>query len=215
MPIRVLIVDDHDLVRAGIRSLLSNSVDIEVIGESSSGENALQVAPDLRPDVVLMDIQMPNGMSGIEASNRLNNRFPSIKIIILTASNDVSMSKLLLKQQGVSGYLTKGSSSEEMFTAIKACYSGKKHISPEMAQKLAISSLDDQDSPFEKLSTREMDVLMKITSGKTNQEIAQELSLSPKTTSTYRTRLMEKLEVKNDVELTKLSLQHGLGQTSQ
>lgn len=208
MVIRVLIVDDHDLVRAGIKRLLADVADIVVTGECSTGEEALQSIATLQPHVVLMDINMP-GIGGVEASKRIHERLPDIKIIILTATNEASMSKLMLKH-GVAGYLTKGSGFDEMITAIKQVFAGQKYISPAVAQKLAMSAVQDTQSPVESLSRREMEVLMKISAGKSNREIAEELHLSPKTTSTYRARLLEKLGVSNDVELTKLSIQYGL-----
>lgn len=212
MVIRVLIVDDHDLVRAGVIRLLADVPDIVVTGECSTGEEALQAIAQLQPHVVLMDINMP-GIGGIEASKRINERAPDIKIIILTATNEASMSKLMLKN-GVMGYITKGSDFDEMINAIKQVYSGKKFISPVVAQKLAMSAVDDTKSPVEHLSRREMEVLMKISAGKSNREIAEQLNLSPKTTSTYRSRLLEKLGVSNDVELTKLSMQYGLDEST-
>lgn len=208
MVIRVLIVDDHDLVRAGVMRLLADVPDIVVIGECATGEEALSEITKLQPHVILMDLNMP-GIGGIEASKRIHDRSPEIKIIILTATNEASMSKLMLKH-GVSGYLTKGSDFDEMIRAIKQVFSGQKYISPAVAQKLALSAVQDNESPVESLSRREMEVLMKISTGKSNREIAEELHLSPKTTSTYRARLLEKLGVSNDVELTKLTIQYGL-----
>lgn len=208
MVIRVLIVDDHDLVRAGVKRLLADVPDVEVISECSRGEDALREVEKLQPDVVLMDLIMP-GIGGIEASKRIHDRFPEVKVIILTATNEPSVSKLMLKN-GVSGYLTKDSDFEEMVKAIKHVHCGRTHLSYAVAQKLALSAVQDNESPIENLSRREMEVLMKISAGQNNREIADELHLSPKTTSTYRARLLEKLGVSNDVELAKLSMQYGL-----
>jgi two-component system, NarL family, invasion response regulator UvrY len=206
--IKTLIVDDHDLVRAGITRLLSDIPDIEVIGECASGEEALTACQQLRPDIVLLDLHMP-GMGGMEAAKRIIDRYNETKVIILTAESETPLSKHTLKF-GVAGYLTKGSDIDEMIHAIKQVQAGQRYISPMVAQKLALSILDGNQSPLDKLSKRELEVLIRISKGQSNREIAEQLHLSPKTTSTYRSRLLEKLNASNDVELSRICREGGL-----
>jgi two-component system, NarL family, invasion response regulator UvrY len=206
--IKTLIVDDHDLVRAGITRLLSDIPEIEVVGECASGEEALTACQKLHPDIVLLDLHMP-GMGGMEAAKRIIDRYTEIKVIILTAESETPLSKHTLKF-GVAGYLTKGSDIDEMIHAIKQVQAGQRYISPMVAQKLALSILDGNQSPLDKLSKRELEVLIRISKGQSNREIAEQLHLSPKTTSTYRSRLLEKLNASNDVELSRICREGGL-----
>lgn len=206
--IKILIVDDHDLVRAGITRLLEDTGEIEIVGECASGEQAMSACQQLRPEIVLMDLHMP-GMGGMEAAKRIISRYNDIKVIILTAESEAPISKHTIKI-GVSGYLTKGCAVDEILNAIKQVQAGKRYISPLVAQKLALSMLDGDKSPLDKLSKRELEVLIRISQGQTNREIAEQLHLSPKTTSTYRTRLLEKLKAANDVELSKICSEAGL-----
>ena len=207
--ITVLLVDDHDLVRAGVKSLLSDLSDIKVIGEASSGEEALRIAREKRPHVVLMDVRMP-GIGGLEATRKLLRADPDVKIIALTVCGEEPFPSKLL-QAGAAGYLTKGSGIEEMVQAIHSVHSGKRYISPEVAQQLALKHLsDDKASPFDALSERELQVMLMITSGQKVQDISDKLHLSPKTVNSYRYRLFDKLNVNSDVELTHLAIRHGI-----
>lgn len=205
--ITVLIVDDHELVRAGIRSLLTSVNGIKVLAEASNGEEAIKVAREKRPQVVLMDVRMP-GIGGLEATRKLLRADPDIKVIALTVCNEEPFPSKLL-QAGAAGYLTKGSGSDEMVKAIQSVCHGKRYISPEVAQSLALKHLsDDKESPFDILSEREMQVMLMITAGQKVQEISDKLCLSPKTVNSYRYRLFEKLSVNSDVELTHLAIRH-------
>jgi two-component system invasion response regulator UvrY len=207
--INVLLVDDHELVRTGIRRLLEDVSGIKVYAEAKSGEEALSEARKRRPDVVLMDVSMP-GIGGLEATRKLMQLYPDLPIIIVTVHTDDPFPSSLLKA-GASGYLHKGCSVDEIITAIKAVHGGKRYISPDIAQNLALSLLPGNDkSPFEALSQREMQVLLMLVQGNKVHEISDKLCLSPKTVSTYRTRLCEKLRVGNDAELTRLAMHHGL-----
>jgi len=207
--ITVLIVDDHELVRAGIRSLLSGVNGIKVIGEASSGEEAVKVAREKHPNVVLMDVRMP-GIGGLEATRKLLRADPDIKVIALTVCDEEPFPSKLL-QAGAAGYLTKGSALEEMVQAIHSVHHGKRYLSPEVAQQLALKHLSDEKaSPFESLSERELQVMLMITSGQKVQEISDKLCLSPKTVNSYRYRLFDKLNVHSDVELTHLAIRHGI-----
>lgn len=205
----VLVVDDHELVRAGIVSLLSNLNDITIIDEASTGEEAIQKAQKHQPNIILMDVRMP-GIGGLQATINILNRCPNTKIIALTVCNDDLFPTKLL-QAGAHGYLTKNTSKEEINLAISNVLTGKRYISPEIASKIAFKHLTDQGCPpFESLSERELQVTMMITSGHKVQQISEVLFLSPKTVNSYRYRIFEKLNVKNDVELTRLAIKHGI-----
>lgn len=207
--IKVLIVDDHALVRMGIRRLLEDLPDVEVVAEAESGEVALAMVKSHKPDVVLLDMKMP-GIDGWEVTRRLKKSNPYVKVIAVTAiSNEPMPSRVL--QLGAMGYLTKESGAEEMAAAIRKVYIGEKYLSAAIAQKMAINSLQaPSESPFDVLSEREMQVMLMITSGMTVQDIAERLFLSSKTINGYRYRIFEKLGLKNDVELTYLAMKHKL-----
>ncbi len=207
--INVLLVDDHELVRTGIKRLLDDVQDIKVMAEASSGEDAITMVRDNRPDVVLMDVSMP-GIGGLEATRRLLTMDPELPVIIVTVHTDDPFPSRLL-QAGAVGYLSKGTSVDEMVQAIQDVYEGKRYISPEIAQKLALSMLPGNDaSPFDKLSQRELQVLYMLIQGDKVQTISDKLCLSPKTVSTYRSRLFDKLGVRNDAELTRLAMRYGM-----
>lgn len=209
--IKVLIVDDHALVRLGIRRLLEDLADIEVIGEAASGEAAIQFARDNVPDVVLLDVKMP-GIGGLEATKRLLRINEAIKVIAVTAfTNDPFPARVL--NAGAMGYLTKECNLAELESAIRKVYKGERHLSPEIAQQLALKSLSDSkehETPFDSLSERELQVMIMITAGLKVQEISDKLCLSTKTVNSYRYRIFDKLKIKNDVELTYLALRHQL-----
>lgn len=208
--IKVLIVDDHELVRVGIRKLLQEFKEIEVVGDSQSGEDAVAIARDLKPDVVLMDVKMP-GIGGLEATKRILRMNPQLKIIVVTACFEEPFPSRLL-QAGACGYITKSASPEEVISAIKKVHQGQRYISPEIAQQLALRTLiAPEDTPFDRLSERELQVLLMITNGATVNDIAEKLCISIKTVHSYRYRLFEKLAVQNDVELTRLAIRHGMG----
>lgn len=209
--IKVLLVDDHELVRTGIQQILTRAGGVEVVGAVSSGEEALQQVTRLEPDIVLMDVSMP-GMGGIEATRRILCSYPSLKVIALTVHDDDPF-PARLHEAGAMGYLTKGCPADEMMNAIHLVAKGHPYISSEMAKKHALAEWSGQDqnaSPFVLLSHREMQVAMLILEGKKNQEVSDTLNLSPKTVSTYRQRVYEKLSVANDVELTRLAYRFGI-----
>lgn len=207
--IRVLLVDDHKLVRTGIRLILEDTPDLRVAGEAESGETALALAGELKPDVVLMDVSMP-GIGGLEATRRLLARDTKIKVIVVSV-HAAEPYPLRLMEAGAHGYLTKDCAAEEIVTAIRQVQAGKRYITASIAQQLALAKVDaNRGSPFEQLSQRETQVMLMVTSGQSPQAIAKKLHLSPKTVSTYRTRLFEKLGVENDVGLTRLALRYGV-----
>ena len=208
--IRILIVDDHDLFRAGMRSILEHEDGLYVVGECASGEDALEAVHREAPDLVLMDINMP-GIGGIEATRQILKLAPSVKVIAVTVLSDDPFPHQLL-DAGALGYLSKGCSSAEMLEAIRMVMRGLHYISNDVAQKLTLAGFRShgESSPLGTLTPREMQVMMMITSGQRNQQISDALFLSPKTVSTYRYRLFEKLDVTSDVELTRLAIRHGL-----
>ena len=204
-----MLVDDHDLVRTGIKRLLEDHPNIEIVGEAVSGEEAVQQVTEYDPDVVLMDINMP-GIGGLEATRKLLQRKPQLKIIVVTMHDDDLFPQRFLKA-GALGYVTKGAKVEEILQAIRAVMANKRYLSPLIAQQLALSQVGEETtSPFESLSEREMQVLLMMMDGQSIGAISEKLCLSPKTVSTYRTRLYAKLGVQNDIELARLALLHGV-----
>jgi two-component system invasion response regulator UvrY len=207
--INVMLVDDHDLVRSGIKSMLTDVGDIEVVAEADSGEQAVRQAREIKPDVILMDLSMP-GIGGMEATRKITRSMPGAKIIAVTVHEDEPFPARLL-EAGAVGYLTKGCDVREIIVAIKSVYLGEQYLTPEVAQKLALSFVNHRDkAPLEELTLRETQVMLMIVKGAPNKQISEKLCLSPKTTSTYRYRLFEKLGVINDVELTRFAIRHGL-----
>lgn len=207
--IKVLIVDDHALVRMGIRRLLDDLPDIKVIAEAENGEVALSLVKTSLPDVVLLDMKMP-GMDGWEVTRRLNKTNPDIKVIAVTAMSAETLPSRVL-QLGAVGYLTKESTPEEMAQAIRKVVKGDIYLSAEIAQKMAINSLQaSKGSPFDCLSEREMQITLMITTGMAVPDIADQLFISTKTVNSHRYRIFEKVLVKNDVELTHLAMKHRL-----
>jgi len=206
--INVLLVDDHELVRTGIESILSKSTAIHVMAVANSGEEALELVLKQKPDVVLMDVNMP-GIGGIEATKRLYQKYPSIKVIALSVHEDGPIPNQFMRL-GAHGYLCKNSSAEEMIAAILRVHLGKRYLANTVANNLYFSQLDNDENPFEALSQREMQVVMMTLQGMSVNEMGSQLILSPKTISTYRHRVHEKLGVKNEVELAQLAMQYDL-----
>jgi two-component system invasion response regulator UvrY len=207
--IKVLIVDDHEILRTGIRKLLQEITDFEIVGEACTGEEAVELARTQSPNLVLMDIKMP-GIGGMEATRRILTINPNIKVIGLTACEEEPFPTRML-QAGASGYVTKGSGLDEVLLAIRKVLGGQQYVSPEIAQILALKNLQEAEgSPFEQLSARELQILLMITNGQNIKEISKKLNLSTKTIHTYRYRILQKLKVENDVELTHLALRHGV-----
>jgi len=208
--ISILLVDDHKIVRSGIRHIIDATPGLRVVAEADSGEDAVDCVKEHQPDVVLMDLQMP-GIGGLEATRTIVRQNPETKILVLTVCDDDIFSVRLLKS-GALGYLTKGCESDELLKAIKQVAGGERYLSPELAQQLALKRFDGDEevSPFEDLSGRELQVMLMITKGLKVPEIAEKLHLSTKTINTYRYRLFAKLNLKNDVELTHLAIQYEL-----
>lgn len=207
--IKVLVVDDHDLVRMGISRMLADDAEIEVIGEADSGEQAIKMVRALSPDVVLLDVNMPN-IGGVETTKRLRQFDENVKILAVSSVSSQPYPSMLLKA-GVNGYITKGTPLVEMIKAIKKVYQGSKYFSSDVAEQLADMLLtDNEESPFDRLSEREKQVAMMVVNCQSPQQIADQLFVSVKTVNTYRYRIFEKVGVDSDVKLTHLAMRHGL-----
>ena len=207
---RVLIVDDHDLVRFGFKSLLGSQDNVEVLDALSSGEEAINWCRDNKGevDVILMDLNMP-GIGGIEATHRISKTWPEVGIIIITVHDSGPLPKQL-RNGGAKGYLNKGNNFDEMIEAITDVHQGKHYIAKDIAQQLALSILPGEKNLIDGLSMRETQVLMMIAQGTKTIKISEMLNLSPKTISTYRARLYEKLDVSSDIEMLHLAMKYGM-----
>lgn len=207
--ISVLITDDHALVRSGIRRLLEDSKQVKIVGEAECGEDSLQMTQDLKPDVILMDVNMP-GIGGVETCRRILQRNPKQKIIVLTVHSEKTFPKRML-EIGAKGYLTKECGVDEMIEAINQVNDGNSYIASSIAQQLALSLLPGNEAnPIDKLSRREFQVMLMISNGLSNMQMSEKLCLSPKTISTYRLRLLEKLDAHSEVDLIKIAVEQGM-----
>lgn len=209
-PIRILLVDDHAMLRAGLRALLSAEPDLDVVGEASNGEEAVALAADLKPDVVVMDIAMPV-MNGLEATRRITAARPETRVLALTMHAEEQY-LLEVLQSGGSGYVLKRSADTELMEAIRAVSRGEAFLYPSGVKMLLsrYSTSGAADRPKHDLSEREQEVLTLTAAGYSNQEIAARLAISPKTVDTYRQRIMEKLDLHHRAELVHYALDRGL-----
>ncbi len=205
--IRVMIVDDHTMVRAAIGHLIGGVGDIRVVAESDSGEQALDKLRSKDIDTILCDIHMP-GMGGYECLKRAHRCYPQLGLVALTAEADVSLARQVL-EIGVHAYVTKDADPDELIDAIRKATRGERFVSSRIAQEIALHSASVAEDPFEELSRREQQVLRMILEGKGNTGISDALCVSPKTISTYRTRIYEKLGVSTDIDLLRLAVKAG------
>jgi two-component system response regulator NreC len=211
MSIRILIADDHGVLRAGLRSLLNSEPDITVVGEAADGEEALCLAADLRPDIVLMDINMP-GTGGLDATRRLQESMPEISVLVLTVHEDDGLLREAI-QCGASGYILKQALESELINAIHAVYRGQMYIHPAMTRALLSVEPEPQPArqdPVESLTPREVEVLRLVALGYTNRQIAGQLSISVRTVESHRAKVMAKLNLHSRVGLVRYAAQHGL-----
>ncbi|MDX1524453.1 MAG: response regulator transcription factor [Anaerolineae bacterium] len=209
---KLLLVDDHQVVRHGIKALFANEPDIEIVGEADNGREALRLIPELEPEVVLMDISMP-GLNGIEATRQLRQHYPDIKIVILSMhANEEYVFQVL--QAGASGYVLKQSDSIEMVAAIRSVLAGGSFLSPPISRAvidgyLSRAEARGQGQEPEVLTSREREVLQLLAEGNSNKEIADSLTISVKTVETHRSNMMRKLDARNKTDLVKYAIRKG------
>ncbi|WP_047549891.1 response regulator [Methylotenera sp. G11] len=206
--INVMLVDDHAVVRMGFKMLLESDADMKVIAEAESGEMAIQRYMEHKPDVVVMDITMP-GIGGLEAIERILAKDNAAKILVLSAHEDSVHPKRVLNA-GAMGYLTKRSAAEELIKAIRTVASGKKYLEASVAQQMAIQQLSGDQNPVDVLSPREFEVFMALAKGKTTNEIAETLFLSPRTVGTHLYNIKQKLNANNSAEIALIAMRSGL-----
>jgi len=206
--IRVMLVDDHAVVRAGFRRLIETMADMEVVGEAASGEEACRQAATLRPDVVVLDISMP-GIGGLETIGRLARVAPEARVLVLSVHENEPFPSLAL-ERGASGYLTKRCAPEELITAVRELAHGRKYLASDVARRIALGRSDGEPKRLASLSPRELEVFGSLARGRSVNEIAANLNLSPKTVHVHRANLLAKLGVKTTAELVALAVRHGV-----
>lgn len=209
MTIRIYLIDDHALVRTGMRMILAGETDIEVIGEAENGEEALPQIRKLDPDVVLCDLHLP-GLSGLEITERITRSDLHARVIIVSVLEDGPLPKRLL-EAGASGYIGKAGDAGELLRAVRDVARGKRYLGSNVAQNLALSNVGSGNgSPFDDLSPRELEVAMLLSQGLRQEDIAKRLSLSAKTVNTHKTRLFQKVGIQDSISLARLAAQYGL-----
>jgi two-component system, NarL family, response regulator NreC len=209
MPIRVLIADDHGVVAEGLKHLIEAQQDLQVIGIVADGREAVRTAREAQPDVVVMDLSMPE-LNGADATRAILERDPKCRVIVLSMYAEREYVRRALRA-GAVGYVVKRSAAKELVDAIRAVHAGQRYLSPRIADVVIDDySAEERDDPLAKLSAREREVLQLLAEGKTGAEIAQRLALSPKTVETYRARLVEKLGIRDVAGLVRFAIQHGI-----
>jgi two-component system invasion response regulator UvrY len=207
--IKVLIADDHTVVRQGLKQILANDEQLTVVGEAASGNEVLKQLENLNVDVLILDITMP-GKNGLDVLKEVKRKRPALPVLVLSMHPEDQFAIRILRA-GAAGYITKESAPEELVEALRKVCSGGKYVSPQLAEKLAVFIEDDTTrSLHERLSDREFEILRMLALGKTVTEVADELLLSVKTVSTYRSRVLDKMKMTTNAELTKYALQNGL-----
>lgn len=207
--INIFIADDHALIRAGIKNLLSSFSDIKLVGETANPFEIIEQIKATKCDVLILDLSMP-GKNGLDVIKEIKNIYPEVKILVMTMMPEDQFAKRTLKA-GASGYLTKESAPEELITAIRRIAAGRRYISESLAEKLAQDLDDTADKPIQELlSDREFQVMKMMASGKSQTDIADELSISVSTINTYRSRILEKLNLKTNAELIRFAYENNL-----
>ena len=206
--IKVMLTDDHAVVRSGLCRLLEQNADIKVIAEAESGEQAYQTYPENRPDVLVMDMSMP-GMGGLEALRRILHRWPDARVIMFSMHENATYAIQSLTA-GAMGYVAKSGNAEDLVKAVKEVASGKSFLSADMAQKVALQSLTGDDNPTQRLTSREFEVFRLLAEGKLVEEIAGRLNIGQKTVANYQTSLKQKLDIHSPVELVRLAMKYGV-----
>lgn len=206
--IKVMLVDDHAVVRAGYQMLLKNSPDLEVIAEADSGEEAYRLHSVHNPDVIVMDLSLP-GISGLETIKRINARDSKTKILVFSMHEEIIFVEQAL-QAGASGYITKSSDPQLLVEAIKKLSNNEKYIDPELAQQLAIEKSRGQDTPLSDFSTREFEIFCMLAEGLNTSEVAKKLSLSYKTVANYSTQIKNKLDVATVADIARIAIRYNI-----
>jgi DNA-binding NarL/FixJ family response regulator len=207
-PIRILLADDHTVVRQGFRAMLAQQTDISIVGEAGNGREVLTLAEQTKPDLIVMDVAMPE-LNGIEATRRLTAGMPGVRILALSMHKDSVYVREMLKA-GAKGYLLKDSGEADLLEAVRTLARGGEYISPAVQDALASAPRKDGATALDQLTSREREVLQLIAEGKTNKEVATVLQISPFTVDAHRGRIMEKLKVHNVNELVRFAVRHGL-----
>lgn len=206
--IKVMLVDDHAVVRSGLKRLIENKNNIQVVTEASDGEVAYQLYGEQRVDVVVMDLSMP-GMGGLESSRRILGRYPTAKIIIFSMHDNATFAAQVLKV-GVKGYVTKTGADSDLIKAVEEVANGKSYISPEVAQKIALESMVGEENPLKLLSAREFEVFRLLSEGIASDMIGARLKISHKTVANYHTMIKQKLGVNSPIEMVRLAMRYGV-----
>lgn len=203
---KVMLVDDHAVVRSGLRRLIEHQTNIEVVAEAHDGEQAYQLYSANPVDVIVMDLSMP-GMGGLEASRRILGRYPAAKIIIFSMHDNATFSSQVLKA-GVKGYVTKTGADSDLIKAVKEVASGKSYLSPEIAQKIALETMTGDDNPLKQLSAREFEVFRLLAEGVGTEAVGKRLKISHKTVANYHTMIKQKLGVSSPIEMVRMAIRH-------
>ncbi len=206
--IRIMLVDDHVVVRSGLRRMLEQKPGFSVVAEAESGEQAYQEFTDHRPDVMVMDVSMP-GMGGLEALRRILTRHPTARIVVYSMHENAAFATQAL-QSGARAYVAKSGPSDELVQAVLEAARGKGYLSPSVAQRIALNTLAGEDDPFKRLSAREFEVFRLLAEGGNVETIAEMLKISQKTVANYQTLLKQKLGVSSPVDLVRLAIRHGV-----
>lgn len=208
VPIRIILVDDHLVVRSGLRRLLEQSDDLEVIAEADSGEQAYQIFGEHLPDVLVMDMSMP-GMGGLEAVRRILARYPAARIVIFSMHENATFATQALTA-GARGYVAKSGAADDLVRGIREANVGRSYLSASIAQKIALQSLSGDEDPIKRLSAREFEVFRLLAEGGAIEVIADTLNISQKTVANYQTMLKQKLGINSPVELVRLAIRYGV-----
>jgi len=206
--IKIMLVDDHAVVRAGLKRLMENQTDLEVGLEAENGEAAYQLLSSHQVDVIVMDLSMP-GMGGLESARRILGRYPAVKIIIFSMHDNATFAAQVLKA-GVKGYVTKTGADSDLLKAIHEVAKGKSYLSPEVAQKIALESMVGEDNPLKMLSAREFEVFRLLTEGVSVEAVGERLKISQKTVSNYYTMIKQKLGANSPIEMVRIAIRHGI-----
>jgi len=206
--IKIMLVDDHAVVRAGLKRLMENQTDLEVGLEAENGEAAYQLLSANQVDVIVMDLSMP-GMGGLESARRILGRYPAVKIIIFSMHDNATFAAQVLKA-GVKGYVTKTGADSDLLKAIHEVAKGKSYLSPEVAQKIALESMVGDENPLKMLSAREFEVFRLLTEGVSVEAVGERLKISQKTVSNYYTMIKQKLGANSPIEMVRIAIRHGI-----